>query len=72
LGVTDAVIRASAQSEGGPVKKIHPMKLSRETLRHLDVSAVRSAGAETDATCSNCGICRTDPCCSDACDATAI
>jgi len=53
-------------------KKFQKMKLSRETLRHLDVSAVRSAGAETDETCSNCGICRTDPCCSDACDATVL
>ena len=53
-------------------KKIRPLKLSRETLRHLDVSAVRLAGGATEETCSYCGICRTDPCCSDPCDATSI
>lgn len=50
-------------------KKIHKMKLSRETLRHLDDSAVEHvAGGATEETCSYCGICRTDdPCCANAC-----
>jgi hypothetical protein len=54
-------------------KKVHKMKISRETLRHLDGPLVRhvAAGA-TDETCSNCEICRTDPCCTDGCDATTI
>jgi hypothetical protein len=53
------------------MKKIHKLKLSRETLRHLDDTAIRHvAGGATDETCSNCNICRTDdPCCACVCDA---
>jgi hypothetical protein len=55
------------------MKKIHPMKLSRETLRRLDDSTVGPiAGGATAETCSYCGICRTDPCCTDPCEATFL
>ena len=52
------------------MKKIHKMKLSRETLRHLDAELGKHvvAGA-TEETCSYCGICRTDTCCTDGCEA---
>jgi hypothetical protein len=49
-------------------KKFHKMKLSRETLGHLDDSTAKQVvGGLTEETCSYCGICRTDPCCTDAC-----
>ena len=48
-------------------KKIHKMKLSRETLRHLDDSSVQGAvgGVTLRAPCSQGD--SVDVCCTDAC-----